>query len=276
LDKKTISFIGCGNMGEAILKGLIESRLIAPDKIGFFEKAEKRRDYITKKYNIASSDDVCSLVENSKYILVAVKPQNIAGLIRDMKGCYQNGRNCIISIAAGISTGYYEKSLGKGTSVIRVMPNTPAIYKKGMITVSSGNYAGEDDLAFVMQIMGKIGRCMVIDEALQHISPAINGSGPAYFFLFGKALMQAAAENGLDESTARKLVAHTMAGSAEIMARSVSGMDELISKVASPGGTTEKALTVFKDRGLESIIADGVENALKRSKEIEKDMDPPE
>ena len=121
-------------------------------------------------------------------------------------------------------------------------------------------------------VLGKIGESMIIDERLQNISTAINGSGPAYFFFFCKALIEAASANSADEDLARKLVTGTIIGAGEMLSRSKLEVDDLISKVASPGGTTEKALETFKDRKLKQTVKEAVENALKRSIELEKEM----
>jgi len=238
----------------------------------FYEKSAFRRDYIEKTYGIVSAEDICSSVKDSKYLLMAVKPQNIKYVINDINDCFIKGFNSIISIAAGIDTEFYEKNLGAGTSVIRVMPNTPAIYKKGMSTISKGKYASLEDQDFVVSLMGKMGDCILIEEKLQDISTAINGSGPAYFFLFCKALVEAAAAKGLDMQIAKRLVTGTMMGAGAMMERSGLEIDELISKVASPGGTTERALRTFKDSGLENIVENAVESALKRSKELGKQL----
>jgi pyrroline-5-carboxylate reductase len=141
-----------------------------------------------------------------------------------------------------------------------------------MITISPGKNAERNDLDFVKDLMDKIGSSIVIEEDLQHISTAINGSGPAYFFLFCKALVEAAVNNGLDPDTARKLAADTMIGSGEMIKRSRLDLEELISSVASPGGTTEKALMTFGSRKFGKIVTEAVENALKRSMELEREM----
>ncbi len=259
-------------MGEAILNGLLEMSFLAPGEVGFLEKDASRRDYIKNKYMIEPFTGICSIVKRSRYLIIAVKPQDIAALAKTMEKCFSNKNNCIISIAAGISTSYYEKNLGRGASVLRVMPNTPALYKKGMITISRGKYAAQGELDFVVELMGSVGKCIIIDEDLQHISTAINGSGPAYFFLFCQALIEAAVKNGLDPGTARKLAAATMTGSGEMIERSGIDMEGLISIVASPGGTTEKALLVFREEGLHKIVEKAVESALKRSQELEREM----
>ena len=259
-------------MGEAILKGLLGSGFLDRQDISFYEKDDTRSRYITGEYGISPAGSICSCIRGARYNLIAVKPQNIAKVVDEARGCFDKKLNCIISIIAGISTGYYERKLGRGTPVIRVMPNTPALYNRGMITISPGRSAGKKDVVFVKGLMEKIGECMVIDEGLQHISTAINGSGPAYFFLFSRSLIEAACRHGLDAETARKLVAGTITGTGEMLKRSELGIGSLISRVASPGGTTEKALETFRAGGLENIVREAVENALKRSKELEKEM----
>ena len=259
-------------MGEAILKGLLGSSFLKAGEVGFFEKDDTRRDFIRNKYCIDAADDVCRTAYVSKYLLIAVKPQDIALLIEELKQCFSQENNCIISILVGISTSYYEKKLGTGASVIRVMPNTPALYNKGMVTISPGRNAGRQDLDFVTGLMGKIGSSIVIEEDLQHISTAINGSGPAYFFLFCKALIEAAVNNGLDMDTAGKLAADTMIGAGEMIKRSELSLEELISRVASPGGATEKALLTFDKCKFGKIVTEAVESALKRSRELEREM----
>lgn len=270
--EKRLLLIGCGNMGEAILKGILDSSFIDPERIKFFEKDHSRAEYIRDTYGVSSADDKNAGLGKTRYILMAVKPQDAGPVIRELAGSFDREKNCIVSIIAGISTGYYERILGERASVIRVMPNTPALYKKGMITVSPGKYASNEDIRFVIQLMGKIGECIQIDESLQNISTAINGSGPAYFFLFCKAMTDAAIANGLEDETAKKLVAETMAGAGEMLKKSGLEADELIARVASPGGTTEKALQTFRESKLEHIVKDAVENALKRSKELEGEM----
>lgn len=257
-------------MGEAILKGVLESSFLSTGQVAFYEKIASRRNYIAKTYGISPAGDICSSVKDSKYLLIAVKPQNIKHIIDEIGGCFRKDINSIISIAAGISTEFYEKNLGEGTSVMRVMPNAPALYKKGMATISRGKYADNETQDFTVDLMGKIGDTILIEEELQNISTAINGSGPAYFFLFCKALIEAAIAQGLDERTAKKLVVETMIGAGAMIKRSDFEIDELISKVASPGGTTEQALKSFKNSRLDDIVANAVGDAVKRSKELGK------
>ncbi len=259
-------------MGEAILKGALDSSFLNSSGMTFYEKSNNRRDYIKNNYGILPSGNICSAVRSSKYILFAVKPQDIKNIIKDIARCFSKDLNVIISIAAGISTGLYEKELGEGTSVIRIMPNAPAMYKRGMSTLSRGKFSSDGDEEFALNLMKRLGECIVIEEELQDISTAINGSGPAYFFVFCKSLIEAAMKNGLSGQSAGKLVTETMIGSGFMMKEEGFEIDRLIKKVASPGGTTESALKTFMNEGMGDIIKKAVENALRRSKELEKEV----
>ncbi|MFC2144891.1 pyrroline-5-carboxylate reductase [Actinomycetota bacterium] len=264
-----IIFIGCGNMGEAILKGLINSGHMESKNLAFYETDKKRIKYIKETYAVESIKNLSEGIRDAEYILLAVKPQNIKKVLKGIRKYFNKDVNSLISIAAGVSTGFIEKTLDCECSVMRVMPNAPALFNRGMATISSGRYSSEKDLQFTADLMGHVGECMIIEEELQNISTAINGSGPAYFFLFCKHMMEAAVKNGVSEDDARKLVTETMIGSGIMINGSGLGMDELISRVASPGGTTEKALQVFSDKSLGNIVSSAIRDAAKRSVELE-------
>jgi pyrroline-5-carboxylate reductase len=256
-------------MGEAILKGTINSGYIESNNIAFYELDKKRIKYIKETYAIESVKDLGEGICDSEYILLAVKPQNVKKVLIEIKKYFNKELNSLISVAAGVSTGYIEETLDCECSVMRVMPNAPALFNKGMATISSGRYSSEKDEQFTADLMSQVGEYIIIGEELQNTSTAISGSGPAYFFLFCKYMIEAAVKNGISEDDARKLVSETMIGSGIMMSRSGLGIDELISRVASPGGTTEKALKVFSDKSLGNIISLAVRDAVKRSVELE-------
>jgi len=259
-------------MGEAILKGIITSGYMESKDIAFYELDKDRIDYIEKTYAVESVKNIGEGIRYSEYLLLAVKPQNIKQVLAEIRKYFDKDINSLISIAAGVSTGFIEKSLDCGCSVMRVMPNAPALFNKGMATISSGQYSSEKDRQFTADLMDQVGECIMIDEELQNISTAINGSGPAYFFLFCKYMIEAAVKNRIPEDDARTLVTETMIGSGIMMSRSSLEMDKLISRVASPGGTTEKALQVFSDGSLGNIISRAISNAAKRSVELEDEL----
>ncbi len=259
-------------MGEAILKGIITSGYIESKDIAFYELDKKRINHIEKTYAIESVKNIGEGIRFSKYVLLAVKPQNIKQVLAEIGEYFDKDINSLISIAAGVSTGFIEKSLDCECSVMRVMPNAPALFSRGMATIRSGQYSSEKDKQFTTDLMHKVGECIMIDEKLQNISTAINGSGPAYFFLFCKYMIEAAVKNGIQEDDARKLVTGTMIGSGIMARRSSLEMDKLISRVASPGGTTEKALQVFSDESMGDIISRAIGSAVKRSVELKDEL----
>lgn len=259
-------------MGEALLRSIIDSGFIKNKDIAFFEADKERSKYIENTYEIDRTGSISESARDSEYVLIAVKPQNIIQVLAELKKSFNAEINSVISIAAGISTDFIERSLDCNSHVMRIMPNAPAFFNSGMATISCGRYSSEEDLQFTVELMKQTGKYIIIDEDLQNISTAINGSGPAYFFLFCKYMMEIAVKNGISEDIARKLVTETMIGSGKMINGSGLGMDELIYKVASPGGTTERALQVFSSKCLGDIIMEAIEDAAKRAKELEEDL----
>jgi pyrroline-5-carboxylate reductase len=272
LKKYKILFVGCGNMGEAILRGIITSGYIESKDIVFYELDKKRIKYIEKTYAVKSVKNIGEGIHYSEYILLCVKPQNIKQVLKDIRKYFDKDINPLISIAAGISTGFIERSLGCKCSVMRVMPNAPALFNRGMTAISSGKYSSKNDQQFTRDLMNQIGECIIIDEGLQNIATAISGSGPAYFFLFCKYIIETAVKNGIPEDDARTLVNETMIGSGIMIGKSGLEVDKLISRVASPGGTTEKALKVLTKKCFENIISRAIGEAVKRSIELEGEL----
>ena len=271
--KYKLGIIGCGNMAEAILKGILDSKFLKSVEISAFEINHDRKGYISGKYHILFAERLESLVTNSRYILLSVKPYNISSLLDKLKACFDYRQNVVISIAAGVSTNYIAHKLKSNAPVIRIMPNTPAMVKKGMAAISQGIYAKQEDVEFAKKLMGSLGNFIVIDEKFQDTVTAISGSGPAYFFLFCKYLIEAALKNGLNQTTSEMLTINTIVGAGEMMQKFEMSADHLIKMVASPGGTTEIALNKFIENGLEKIVLESVESAIKRSKELQDTLE---
>jgi pyrroline-5-carboxylate reductase len=268
-----LGIIGCGHMGEAILKGVLDNSFLSPGQVIFYEKDVSRGEYIVDKYKISPAKNIEELVKLSEYILIAVKPQDLKDVLDKLKGNFDCGVNSIISIAAGIPTSYIEELLDLNVSVVRIMPNVPALFGKGVAAVSSGRFANKNDLVFSENLIKSVGDYVFIDEEFQNIATALSGSGPAYFFLFCKYLIKAGMDNGLDTEIARKLVVGTMIGAGIAIEKSGADLDELIKRVASPGGTTEKALEEFARSKFGEIVEKAVEKANKRAHELQKFLD---
>lgn len=265
-----IGIIGLGNMGGALLSGMVNSDFIDSDEISIFDVDDEKVKKYTQLYGVKPSKSIKEIIKNSKYILLAVKPQNINEIISLLKENI-DGKNIILSIIAGLPTSFFEKNIGE-IPVIRIMPNTPALYKKGIAAISSGKYTNEDDVDFSMKLMKSVGQAIFIEEKYQNIATAVLGSGPAYFFLFCKYIISFAVEQGLDYETATKMTVFTMMGAGEVLIKSLVSIDELIKSVASPGGTTEKALNKFENNNLKEIYFEALNAAFARSVELESDI----
>ena len=251
-----------------MLSGIIGSYFIKKEKIGIFDIDLKKVKKYEKDFKVMAFDNLKELVLSSKYILLAVKPQSIHDIVPFLKKYCKPSDHVIISIAAGIPTSFFEGIIGD-ISVLRIMPNTPALYRKGVSAVSSGRFVEKEHIDFTKSMMSSIGLVVIIEENLQNLATAISGSGPAYFFLFCRFLISFAVKNGLDGETAKKMVLNTMLGAGEVLNKTDKTIDELIKSVASPGGTTEKALNSFHGNDLEKIFIEALDAALKRSAEME-------
>ncbi len=255
-------------MGEAILKGVLDSAFLAPEEIIFFDINKNRREVIEQTYQILPAEGIDEVIIKAKVILIAVKPQDINIILEKIKKKFDSNKNTVISIVAGITTHFIEKRLPSSASIIRVMPNAPALYKKGMAAISSGKFVKNKDLKFAEGLIDNIGDYVIVEEKFQNIATALSGSGPAYFFLFCKYMIDAGIKNGLDEDIARQMVINTMIGAGITLMNSKTNIDGLIKMVASPGGTTEKALEEFYKKDLKNIIYRAVEKAIKRAHDL--------
>lgn len=268
---KTIGFIGTGNMGEALIDGLIESHKVTATQILATDSSKERTEYIKETYGIKFYDDDLSLVEASDIIILAVKPHDMADAIKNIaKSC--EGK-LIISIAAGITTSFIKETLAESgareVSIVRVMPNTPALIGEGAIGILAGKGTHSENLFHTQEIFSSVGAVSILnDESLMDSVTGLSGSGPAYVFLFIKALIEAGVNVGLEEEDSKTLAVQTVVGAAKLAQMSDSSLDELITMVSSPNGTTVEGLKTLKDNDFSRIIGDAVASATKRSKEL--------
>lgn len=198
-------------------------------------------------------------------LVLAVKPQQISDVL---SSAALSPWSIVVSIAAGVTTARIEAVLPPGTPVIRAMPNTPALVGRGITVISAGSNAGPAHLSEARTLLEAVGEVVELPESQLDAVTAISGSGPAYFFLFMKALADAGQELGLDEEVALKLVMATADGAAALARAQKGAFADMITAVASKGGTTERALKTFNDRGLEEIVLEAARAACERSKEL--------
>ena len=261
--KLCIGIIGGGNMGAAIIGGIRKKY-----RVLVCEKDDKRRAFLKKNFRL-SVNDLRVVVENSNVLILAVKPQDFDAILQELKGFITN-KHLVISIAAGMTTPYIEKRLGRGVRVIRTMPNLPAQIGKGVTALCKGNSAKASDALVAKKIFDRLGATLAVKEKDINAVTAVSGSGPAYIFNFVDCFIKAAQSLGLNEKDATSLVMQTMLGSMALLVGSYDSPRTLCEKVTSKGGTTEAALKVFHQARFEETFTRALKAAKKRAKELSR------
>jgi pyrroline-5-carboxylate reductase len=283
---KKLGFIGGGNMAEALMRGLIAEEVFKPVDLIASDVDPARRNAIKRKLKVETTADNRAVVREARAILLAVKPQQIYEVLSDLASVFtspsdaKDGRvktprpvllkdRLFISIAAGITLSRFTTALGARSRVVRVMPNAPAMVGQGMAALVRAPGATSADLNFALKLFRAVGDAVALEEEdLLDAVTALSGSGPAYVYLFVKALTDAGVAEGLDAELAVRMALKTLRGAEENMRRSTMDAAELIRVVASPGGTTEAALRKFAEFGFSDIVGQALHAAAQRSREL--------
>ncbi len=260
-----ISFIGGGNMAEALLSGLIRSGH-TPKQLMVNDIQAKRLDDLKHRYGVNTTHDYVEAIAGMEVLVLAVKPQQIDGILGSLVGRIAEGTT-VISIAAGISTKHLREGLGSDVCLVRVMPNTACLVGAGMSVLFCN--AGKDHCARAEYILSSSGKtAWVDDENVLHAVTAISGSGLAYFFLLAELMQASAHALGLPEELSRVLVTQTALGASRMLAESGKPAEELRQQVTSPGGTTEAALEIMFEANMPDAVRAAIIAAAKRSKTL--------
>ena len=256
-----IAFIGCGNMGEAILAGIHRQHACY-----ICEPQPVRQGVLKKKYRVAFGL-LADVVRAADAVILAVKPQDLPDVLAEMQRIHL-GKKLVISIAAGVTTALIEKKLRGRVRVVRVMPNLPAMAAAGMSGLCRGKNATSRDVALVKGFFDVVGKTLVVPERRMDAVTAVSGSGPAYVFLFIECMMAAARKLGFDEKDARLLVDQTLSGSLRLLAQSADPARVWREKVTSKGGTTQAAMDVFMSRDIRGLFVTALKAARDRAKQL--------
>jgi pyrroline-5-carboxylate reductase len=262
-----IGFIGGGNMGEAMIRGLISASLFAPDQIHVFDISAPRMQLLTSTYGVQPSPDLGHLAESSQLIVLAVKPQMMQTVLNELR-IHLSHQPLVISIAAGIPIADLVHGLATGTHVIRVMPNTPALVLEGASALARGPGVTDDEMAQALSLFRAVGKAFEVDESLMDAVTGLSGSGPGYVLLVLESLIDAGVLMGLPRQIARELVLQTALGTARMALETGKHPAELKDLITSPGGTTIRGLHILEGRGVRGAILGAVEAATLRSKEL--------
>ena len=261
----TTAIFGAGVMGETLLSGLIRSGRDVAD-LTITEKRSDHAAQLNAKYGVSVLDNATA-AESADVLVLVVKPQDMNGLLAEIRDHVAPG-NLVVSLAAGITTDFLESRLPEGSSVVRVMPNTPALVDQGMAAISPGRHCTDDHLEEAEALLRSCGRVVRVPENYQDAVTAISGSGPAYIFYVVEAMIEAGVVLGLPRATSTELVVQTLFGAATMLKETGEHPTVLRERVSSPGCTTLAALRQLDDHKVRAAFITAMEAAASRSHEL--------
>ena len=264
---KKVGFLGAGNMGEAMIRGLLKAGIVPAEDIFATDVRLDRLQQLGKLYGIHTLSDNSLLVKRVDVVILAVKPQIIHPVLKEV-GPAVTPKKLVISMAAGVPTAALRADLPRGVRLIRVMPNTPALVLEGMTAVAKADGLQKGDLETAEEIFGAVGKVVVLEEEALDAVTGLSGSGPAYVALMIEALADGGVKVGLDRLTAMTLAAQTVLGSAKLLIETGAHPGQLKDMVTSPGGTAIAGIAALEEGGVRRTLISAVERATLRSREL--------
>jgi len=262
---KTLAILGAGVMGSTLLTGLIRSGR-DPAELVITGRNAQRSKVLADTYGVALMSNV-EAAQAADTLVLVVKPQDMEGLLAEIRDHVRLG-TLVVSLAAGIITGFLEEHLPVGTAVVRVMPNTPALVDEGMAAISGGQHCDEVHLSEAEELLRSCGKVLRVDEKHLDAVTAISGSGPAYIFYVVEAMIEAGVLLGMPRTTSTELVVQTLYGAATMLKETGQHPTVLREQVSSPGGTTMAALRQLDDHRVRAAFVTAMEAAAERSKQL--------
>jgi pyrroline-5-carboxylate reductase len=263
-----LAFLGGGNMGRALIGGLLR-RGTRPEHISVGETFPPARDALSADFGIQATSDNVAAVESASVVVVAVKPQIAGTVLTPLQPLLQRTRPLVISIAAGIRIAALESWCGAGVPVVRAMPNRPALVGAGATGLFAPESVSSAHRSVAEKVMQAVGEVVWVDsEDHLDVVTALSGSGPAYFFLLAELLTQGAIELGLEATAARRLAIATLHGAGQLAQSGDGDLARMRAEVTSKGGTTEAAVKSMESEDLRGILSRALQAATRRSREL--------
>ncbi len=266
-DEYTLGVLGAGNMACAIVEGALRAGALPAVEVGAPRRDQQALAAWAERTGARAARDNGGLAAASQWLLVGLKPQVTLEVLRSIASSLRP-TTVVISLAAGLDTESLEGALADGQPVIRLMPNTPCLVGRGLTGLCLGTSATEEQATWVADLLGSVGEVLRLDESLMDTVTAVSGSGPAYVFYLMEALERAAVSGGLDPETASRLVSQTILGSAELACASDEEPRVLRARVTSPRGTTEAAIQVLDEAGVDQRLEAAVAAGIVRGREL--------
>ena len=262
-----VAFLGGGNMGEALVSGLIRSGGRKAEEIIVSCRRQERAAELAECYGISTTLSNEEAAGWASTLILTVKPQDMAGLLEQLRAAV-TPKHLVISFAAGIRTAFIEQRLPEGVPVVRVMSNVPVLVDEAMTVASPGTLATDEHLAVAEELLGSVGRVLRLPEKHQDAVTATSGSGPAYFALLAEAMIDGCILLGLPRDVATELIVQTMLGTAKMLRDTKMHPVELREMVTSPGGTTIAAIRHLEQAGVRAAFLNAIDAARHRSAEL--------
>ena len=262
-----LAVLGCGQMGEALVAGVLTTGWRAPSDISVTTRRPERLEELIQRHGVEGSLDNSVAISGAEVIVLAVKPQDCEALLGDISSSVTPDQT-VLSVIAAIPTFFIEARLDPAVPVVRAMPNTPSRVHEGMAGIAAGRHADETHLKLAREVLEHVGRVVTVPESYLDAVTAISGSGPAYFALLAEAMIEGGILLGLSREVSTDLVVQTMLGSAKLLRDEHMHPVELREMVTSPGGTTIRAIRVLEQSGVRAAFLNAIQAAMERSQEL--------
>jgi pyrroline-5-carboxylate reductase len=267
VDQRRIAVLGAGRIGEALIAGLLSSGWRTTSEIVASTRRAERADELIERYGVSASTSNTDAVRGSALVVVAVKPQDLEGLLEEV-GPAISDEQTVLSVAAAIPTSAIERHLAPGVPVVRAMPNTPSTVHEGVAGLCAGSHAGDAHVTLAEEALAHLGAVVRVPERSMDAVTAVSGSGPAYFALLAEAMIEAGLLLGLSREISTQLVVQTMLGTAKQLRDERMHPVELREMVTSPGGTTIAAIRELESAGVRAAFLNAIQAAMTRSREL--------
>ncbi|MCT4605776.1 MAG: pyrroline-5-carboxylate reductase [Marinisporobacter sp.] len=266
---KIVGFIGSGNMGKAMMGGIIAGKVFSPEEIIVSDLNEKSLAAVEEEYGVQTTTDNNEVAKKADILILSVKPNLYPVVIEEIKDQVKT-EGIVVTIAAGKAIEGTEEMFGKKRKIVRVMPNTPALVREGMSAVCANEMVTKEELKEIVDIFESFGKAEVVDEKLMDVVTAVSGSSPAYVYMFIEAMADAAVLDGMSREKAYKFAAQAVLGSAKMVLETGMHPGALKDMVCSPGGTTIEAVAVLEKKGLRDGVISAMRACTEKSIQLAK------
>jgi len=267
IDKRKIAILGAGQIGEALLSGLLSSGWRKPDELSASTRRQERADELRERHGVDVTLSNAEAASGASLVVIAVKPKDIEALLGEIGPLIQPEQT-VLSVAAAIPTATIERHLASGVPVVRAMPNTPAVVHEGIAGICAGSHAADEHMDLAEEALRHLGAVVRVSEPYMDAVTAVSGSGPAYFALLAEAMIEAGILLGLSREISTQLVVQTMLGTAKQLRDLKMHPVELREMVTSPGGTTIAAIRELEQAGVRAAFLNAIQAAMDRSREL--------